>query len=463
VGTDFPQGEGMWRKRSLATVTLVALGVAGALGGGASIVAASADASSASNHVTITYWYDSELASQGNFEPTVIKNFEKTHPDITVNALALSVLPQMEEKLPVALSSGTGPDLVYADITPAYLGDYVKAGEILPLAQAYKTYHWSSRVGAAGIPAVSYLGSVYGVPNEEQDLGLMYNKVIFKKLGLKPPTTFAALVADMATIKSKSSYVPMNMGCGSDGNGNCIHMMHALAYSVLPTKDVLNTTVTGTGSYATAGWVKILTIFQQWAKAGYFTSGANGITYTEAPAQFCAGKAAMFTEGSWLFSAIDQCQASSGGKLEYADIPFPMENTSLPFQAYVGYGKGWFVPKYVAKDPAVEKASLELLDYLLTPANATAQVKTAELFPPVPFDHGAAKLTASEQEMLAIASKAGANGGHVDVGYYDTPQEQSTFSDKLEALISGSTTPTQAAAAIESALKAGQKAWRGKG
>jgi raffinose/stachyose/melibiose transport system substrate-binding protein len=336
----------------------------------------------------------------------------------------------------------------------------VKAGEILALNQAYKTYGWSSRVAKAGIPAVSYLGKTYGIPNEFQDLGLLYNKVIFKKLGLTPPATFAQLESDMATIKAKSSYVPMNMGCGSDGNGNCIHMIHALAYSELPTSVVLNTTVTGTGSFDTPGWVKVLTTFQQWAKDGYYSPGANGITYTEAPAQFCAGQAAMFTEGSWLFSALDQCATSSGGRLAYADIPFPMENSSLPFQAYVGFGKGWYLPKYVTKDPAVEKASLELLNYLISPANATAQVKVASLFPPVPFNHAAADLTPAEQEALTIETKAGANGGHVDVGYYDTAQEQSVWSNELEGLISGNTTPAQAAAAIEGALKAGQAAWR---
>ena len=445
----------MWHKRGIAT-TLALTTAAGAAVLGLVPTAAAA----ASPHVTITYWYDSELASQGNFEPTVIQQFEKQNPNITVNALALTVIPQMEEKLPVALSSGTGPDLVYADITPAYLGTYAKAGEILPLNQAYKTYGWSSRVAKAGIPAVSYFGKILGVPNEFQDLGLLYNKVIFKKLHLQPPSTFAQLEHAMAVIKSKSNFVPMNMSCGSDGNGNCVHMMHALAYSELPTKTVLNTTVTGTGSYDTPAWIKVFSTFQDWAKKGYFTKGANGITYTEAPAQFCAGQAAMFTEGSWLFSALDQCAASSGGRLAYADIPFPMENRSLPFQAYVGFGKGWYVPKYVTKNPAVEQASLKLLNFLLSPANATAQVKVASLFPSVPFDHATANLTPAEKAALAIEAKAGTNGGHVDVGYYDTAQETSVFSNELEALISGTTTPAKAAATIEAALRAGQQAWR---
>lgn len=132
--------------------------------------------------IELTYWDNMDLSTVP-FQDALIKEFEAAHPNITINHQNLS-LNDMQVKLPTALSSGVGPDLVEADVSPQWLGTYVKSNQILSLDEAYTQYGWDQRVFQWAQDRVTYDGKRYAVGHEFETLGLMYNKKIFAELGI---------------------------------------------------------------------------------------------------------------------------------------------------------------------------------------------------------------------------------------------------------------------------------------
>lgn len=410
--------------------------------------------------ITLNYWTFSEAASGPGAitSSKVIADFEASHPGVKINPVVLQV-NDFDTKLFAAMSSGTGPDIAYMGNEPRELGVLVKDHFVLQLDAAFKQYGWAKRLLPAVQKRDAYFGHEWAVGNELETLGLMYNKKIFTKLGLQVPTTLDQLQSVMATIKSKApTTVPMTLACGS-GCYNGFHLMHALGYATIPTTEVLNTTPQGTGSYTDAPWLQMLDIFQSWARAGYFPTNANGIGWNNHWSQFCNGKTAMLVQGTWLFSTISACEKANPSVFSFGFAPFPPKK-GMPFQSYVGPGKAWWVNAHVASNPAKEKAALDFINMMLTPAAALSWIQNDQLFPGVPFAASQVHLTPQQQVALAIMKRAGSGGGPVDIGFNNSNAESTVWATDLEGILAGTVTPKKMVQDLEAPLKTSQAAWR---
>src|SRR5205823_171141 len=179
----------------------------------------------------------------GGVQKKILETFAKSHPNVTIEDVFIP-FDDMSKKLPTAISSGIGPDIIYADVAPQFLGDYVKANRILPLDDAYTQYGWDKRVFDWAQKRVTYFGHRYALGHEVEDLTLMYNQKIFDELGLKVPTTLEELETTMQAIKDNGKYTAMMLATGP-GPWNGFHMMHAIAYATMDTAKVLDTTPQG--------------------------------------------------------------------------------------------------------------------------------------------------------------------------------------------------------------------------
>lgn len=404
--------------------------------------------------ITITYWEN--LIDDGGVQDAVIASFEAAHPGVKVNRVTLQ-LDDMTVKLPSSLGTRSGPDLVYADVSPQFLGDYVKSGRILDLTEAYRQRGWDERVYPWAIERATYDDKIYAVGHEVETLGLMYNKKAFERAGIAPPATLDELEAAMEKIKQTSDITPLTLAC-ANGCYNGFHVMHTIAYATMPTAEVTSTTPQGDGNYTDPGWLNALQVFDRWNKAGYFTKDANGIDFDNHWASFCSGGTAMLTQGTWLFKTIEDCAKASGGALEWANMPFPV-SSGLPFQAYVGIGSAWYAPSTLAEDAQKEAAVLDLIDALISPDAANQWVSDAQIFPAVPFDQAAVSLTDAQQSALDIIEKAGENGGPVPVGFNNSAEESKVWAEGLQGIIAGSMTPEQLIPELQAQLDKARKAW----
>lgn len=439
----------MRSQRQLAT--LVASGTAAAV----LLSGCAASSGGDGDEVTITYWEN--LIDDGGVQDEVIAAFEESHPGVIVNRVTMQV-EDLSVKLPSALGAPSGPNLIYGDVSPRFLGEYVKSDRILALGDAYADRGWNDRVYPWAKERASYDDEVYAVGHELEDLGLMVNTKIFDELGISLPENFADLEAAMSTIADESDYTPMTLACGG-GCYNGFHVMHDIAYGTMPTEVVVSTTPQGDGAYTDPGWLDALETFQDWSEQGWFTAGANGIDFDNHWASFCAGQTAMLTQGTWLFNTIEDCAEQSGGALEWVNIPFPVAD-GLPFQAYVGIGSGWYAPSTLEADPAKLEAVLDLIDMFIAEDTANEWVTKAQIFPVVPFDQTNVELTPAQIVSMDIATRAGDNGGPVPVGFNNSAKESEIWAAGLQGIVDGSRTPQQLIEELQAELEESQSDWK---
>lgn len=151
--------------------------------------------------VTITFW------SWVPGTQAVVNAFEKAYPSIKVNYQNVGAGSTELDKLTTAIKAGTGaPDVV--QIPDYWLPSIVSTGGLRNLDQyGAKTllpdfYPWIRR-------QIDFNGAVYGIPQDQDPIAMMYNQTIFKKYGLSVPSTWAQYEKDAEILHDKSSKVVM--------------------------------------------------------------------------------------------------------------------------------------------------------------------------------------------------------------------------------------------------------------
>ena len=170
---------------SALCVTVMAGGVLAGCGGNSS--SSSSDAkSSTGEKVTLTFGsHQSGLPTSGVVQE-LAKQFE-TETGIKID-FQISPDAQWRDLLKVKLDSGEAPDIFCADADPLNLVTRVNPEKyVLDVSKE----EWVKRMDPNVIPSISYKDKVYGITFPGKKMYFyVYNKEIFKKLGLKVPTTY---------------------------------------------------------------------------------------------------------------------------------------------------------------------------------------------------------------------------------------------------------------------------------
>lgn len=134
----------------------------------------------------------------------IIAEYEKLHPNVRITELPVT----NDAKILTAISGGTPPDIIDLG-TSLQVGQWASKGALMSLTPYIKKNHVNTSVYVpAGLKAVTYNGQMYGLPFMNFDVGLLYNKALFKAAGLnpnKPPTTTQQLQADAYKLTKVSS------------------------------------------------------------------------------------------------------------------------------------------------------------------------------------------------------------------------------------------------------------------
>jgi multiple sugar transport system substrate-binding protein len=139
------------------------------------------------------------LGTEGTATTAAVKAFEKLHPNITVQILALSptsnvALQQLEQRF---ISGSSTPDVITTDVT--WPSTFARSGWIANLNSFHPA---TSSFFPAQIATGEYKSGVYAIPWFINAEGVYYRTDLIKT----PPTTPAQLVSDaQAALKSDKS------------------------------------------------------------------------------------------------------------------------------------------------------------------------------------------------------------------------------------------------------------------
>jgi ABC-type glycerol-3-phosphate transport system substrate-binding protein len=271
----------------------------------------SGSASGASKKVTLTYLTFLTPDLTASFWAKSIAAAEKEAPGVTIKQ-DVDPTTDRDTYAKQLLQAGNFPDLLES-ITPSL---YTSAGLLTPYP--------SSWINANFILPNDIKGKDYIPPTNSQIIPLVYyNKALFAKAGVTPPTTWAEFMADCAKLKAHG-IVPIELG-GHDSFAAAMPLTGALSADVLGSDpDWIQQRYAGTVKFADPNVVAAATKMRTLVTDGYFEPDALSVSYAQSIINFNAGKAAMYPMGSWYLGSIPKNEWSNIGV-----FPWPTNNGSL--------------------------------------------------------------------------------------------------------------------------------------
>jgi ABC-type glycerol-3-phosphate transport system substrate-binding protein len=247
--------------------------------------------------VTITFGAFATPSLTKDVWAGIVASFQAKNPDVTVN----TVYPPSTEADVSAywkslLASGKEPDVI-TDINP---GDFIKAGALYnyPLTDP----------DVQQIPDASSLtvgGKLYTLGTMLQPLSLIYyNKDLFTAAGVaQPPTTVADFTAALQALKDKgttpfltagdsTAYIQWNALTSADVFGQDPHWFTDRRAGTVHYADPTGPNL---------AWAMTIS---DWAKKGFFSKGASGLTYAQATQDFIDGKGGVIANGVWFAGQV---------------------------------------------------------------------------------------------------------------------------------------------------------------
>ena len=180
----------------------------------------------------VVFWHSFVNSTIPALEELVAR-FEAENPDIDIVPQYIPTGDALAQKLVTAVQSDEAPDIswIHAD----YIEDLVAADAIYPMSEFIDGENGMTEADLADIyPALltyaSYRGTLYSLPMEATNLGLLYNKDAFRSAGLdpeRPPQTWAELERYSERLRLDRNgdgrferigfMVPIRPGSGPDG------------------------------------------------------------------------------------------------------------------------------------------------------------------------------------------------------------------------------------------------------
>jgi raffinose/stachyose/melibiose transport system substrate-binding protein len=337
------------------------------------------------------------------------------------------------------LRSGTGPDIVSYSPGPAFIGAFAKAGLLYFLNSAQAKYHWDFFPWTLGT-FDTYNGKLDAVPVELDVIGIYYNKTIFAKYGLQPPTSLSNFETEMDTLKSHG-VTPIVLP-DEDGWEGGHYLSITLAGTAGP--QTLRALESGKESWDSAPVVNALNLmFHTFESNGYVFPGSDGINYSDGTAAFEEGKAAMFPTGEWLEFTLYQ-----GAKFPMGFFPFP---SSTGKGSWVGgVGQSLFVSSHSKNIPA----DLTYLNWITGATASRYLFSKYQYIPAVGFSTAGLPVNPLWGQMYQDLKSVGYSpilvGPNIDVTQYAT--FNTAMWDGIQGVLNGSETAKQAAAGMEKAF-----------
>jgi multiple sugar transport system substrate-binding protein len=152
---------------------------------------------------TVTMWiYPIDPVNEAASWTPRVAAFEKLYPHVKVNVV-VQPWANRDEQLETAIAGGKGPDVVY--LIPDQIPNYANSGSLANVSALVASD--KSDFYPSALKALTYDGSLYGVPLLMQATTLLANKKVMAAAGItQAPRTWAQLLADAPKIRAAGYY-----------------------------------------------------------------------------------------------------------------------------------------------------------------------------------------------------------------------------------------------------------------
>ena len=233
-----------------------------------------------------------------------IAEFEAAHPDIKIEWEAFEN-ESYKTKIQVAMNDpDTLPDIFFT-WSGAFLGDFVDAGNVMRLDDAYKPF--ANELPEVMLSNSTYNGGHYAVPLTYNIVTLFANMDLLAKAGWdRVPETYEDLIACCDALVA-NGIVPF--GCAGK-EGWCVTEYVEPMIEKTIGYEKLNKIFTGAESWNDPAIADAVNKFQEMINKGYFDPNGAALGNDEVKANFIAGKTAFYQNGSWNCGEINDAEGN---------------------------------------------------------------------------------------------------------------------------------------------------------
>jgi len=225
---------------------------------------------------------------------------------------------------------------------------FIKAGHILDLMPYMQENNgsWKDSFFSRALEVNEFTESnsyrvkagIYGVPIDIMTIQMLYNKNLFRKLGLnpnRPPDTFQELLNIGKKIK-EANMQGLVSGWGEVWMVDCF--ANNYAFNIMG-KDKVLATIRGEVPYTDPDWIKVLNLFKELQDSGVLASGLVTMVNKTAEQLFANEKAVFAFNGSWCVNVYKGMNPN----LDYAAILPPPVSDKFPMAIWGGAGSSFMV------------------------------------------------------------------------------------------------------------------------
>ncbi len=391
---------------------------------------------------TITVWHwmtDRESAFQ-----ELAKRYE-AKTGVKVNFELYAPSDAYSQKVRAAAQGINLPDVFGILGEKRDFASFIKAGHILDLTAymeennaSWKESFFSKALAVNEFTEGNSYGikpGIYGVPIDIMTIQMVYNKNLFRQLGLNPrnpPDTFQEFL-DIGKKLKAANMQGLVSGWGEVWMIDCF--ANNYAFNIMG-KDKVLATIKGELPYTDPDWIKVLGLFKDMQDSGVLASGIVTMVNKTAEQLFANDKAVFAFNGSWCVNVYKGMDPD----LDYAAILPPKVSDKYPMAIWGGAGSSFMVN-------ARSQNKEEAVKFLMWLTGRDQQAYLAEVTNNLPANKNS--LT-QIPEILAQFAKGMESATHPNIwGVSEFSAVIEAFDKGIQSIIIGEKTPEQVAAGVQ--------------
>ena len=343
---------------------VAAIAVVGAAALALTACSSGSSSTPSASKVTLTMWTGFTGGDRPGYAQ-IVKDFNASHPDIKV-VQTVESWDTIQQKLPTAWLTGSGPDIAAPSSDPNVIANYVKTNSVLPIVTGSGASKVNSaQLAPAAVKELTYKGKLYAIPANFASLSLYYNKKMFAAAGIaNPPKTVAEFEADAVKLTLNGGATQYGL---SLADNQTIQMWPILQW--LTGGDIVKSN--GCSDLSSAASVAGLTTWANLVQNEHISP--VGQTGAQADSLFAAGKAAMEMNGPWAAPTYKAANVDFG----IATIPLAADGSKVTL--------GSIAPLAISAKTKYPKQAQEFLAYY-TAKSTQEKFSLTTGFPPLRTD-----------------------------------------------------------------------------
>ncbi|MBE5838185.1 extracellular solute-binding protein [Butyrivibrio sp.] len=259
---------------------------------------------------------------------SICKSYQEVNPNFTYEYELVSS-DDLRQKVATLVASNDLPDMfVYESGKP--IVDLIEAGQITDIGALLKEVGSTDFVTPSAtslLQTLSGTDTIYDLPLGLNVEGFWYNKALFEQAGItKAPETWDEFEEVLQKL-SDAGIQPLS--CGAADKWGATRLINAYTVRSLGA-DAMKNAAEGKTSYTDEGYVAAAAKIQEWANKGYFGEGVNTVDMNTAGSMLMTGKSAIFYNGSWFASNLNDTTANVAGEdgIGFFNIPVVDDSVS---------------------------------------------------------------------------------------------------------------------------------------